>query len=245
MKYINSEDDSMEDYGYISENIENIRKNIDAACKRSGRDPKDVLLLAVSKTVDVDRIKVAVDSGLNSLGENRVQEIMEKYEPMGENVKWHLIGHLQTNKVKYIIDKVELIHSVESIKLAEEINKQAKKHNLVMDVLVEVNMADEESKFGVKPEETESFIRELALMDNIRVRGLMTVAPNVENGEENRVYFRNMKQLLVDINAKNINNINMDILSMGMTGDYETAVEEGATIVRVGTGIFGKRDYTK
>ena len=198
----------MEDYGYISENIENIRKNIDAACKRSGRDPKDVLLLAVSKTVDVDRIKVAVDCGLNSLGENRVQEIMEKYEPMGENVKWHLIGHLQTNKVKYIIDKVELIHSVESIKLAEEINKQAKKHNLVMDVLVEVNMADEESKFGVKPEETESFIRELALMDNIRVRGLMTVAPNVENGEENRVYFRNMKQLLVDINAKNINNIN-------------------------------------
>ena len=235
----------MEDYGYISENIENIRKNIDAACKRSGRDPKDVLLLAVSKTVNVDRIKVAVDCGLNSLGENRVQEIMEKYEPMGENVKWHLIGHLQTNKVKYIIDKVELIHSVESIKLAEEINKQAKKHNLVMDVLVEVNMADEESKFGVKPEETESFIRELALMDNIRVRGLMTVAPNVENGEENRVYFRNMKQLLVDINAKNINNINMDILSMGMTGDYETAVEEGATIVRVGTGIFGKRDYTK
>lgn len=235
----------MEDYGYISENIENIRKNIDAACKRSGRDPKDVLLLAVSKTVDVDRIKVAVDCGLNSLGENRVQEIMEKYEPMGENVKWHLIGHLQTNKVKYIIDKVELIHSVESIKLAEEINKQAKKHNLVMDVLVEVNMADEESKFGVKPEETESFIRELALMDNIRVRGLMTVAPNVENGEENRVYFRNMKQLLVDINAKNINNINMDILSMGMTGDYETAVEEGATIIRVGTGIFGKRDYTK
>lgn len=235
----------MEDYGYISENIENIRKNIDAACKRSGRDPKDVLLLAVSKTVDVDRIKVAVDCGLNSLGENRVQEIMEKYEPMGENVKWHLIGHLQTNKVKYIIDKVELIHSVESIKLAEEINKQAKKHNLVMDVLVEVNMADEESKFGVKPEKTESFIRELALMDNIRVRGLMTVAPNVENGEENRVYFRNMKQLLVDINAKNINNINMDILSMGMTGDYETAVEEGATIVRVGTGIFGKRDYTK
>ena len=235
----------MEDYGYISENIENIRKNIDAACKRSGRDPKDVLLLAVSKTVDVDRIKVAVDCGLNILGENRVQEIMEKYEPMGENVKWHLIGHLQTNKVKYIIDKVELIHSVESIKLAEEINKQAKKHNLVMDVLVEVNMADEESKFGVKPEETESFIRELALMDNIRVRGLMTVAPNVENGEENRVYFRNMKQLLVDINAKNINNINMDILSMCMTGDYETAVEEGATIVRVGTGIFGKRDYTK
>ena len=233
----------MEDYGYISENIENIRKNIDAACKRSGRDPKDVLLLAVSKTVDVDRIKVAVDCGLNSLGENRVQEIMEKYEPMGENVKWHLIGHLQTNKVKYIIDKVELIHSVESIKLAEEINKQAKKHNLVMDVLVEVNMADEESKFGVKPEETESFIRELALMDNIRVRGLMTVAPAVENEEENRKYFRQMKQLLVDINSKKIDNVNMTELSMGMTGDYEVAIEEGATIVRIGTGVFGARHY--
>lgn len=235
----------MEDYSYILKNIDDIKKNIDAAAKRAGRNPEDILLLAVSKTVDVPRIKVAVDCGLTSLGENRVQEIMEKYEPMGENIKWHLIGHLQTNKVKYIIDKVELIHSVESIKLAEEIDKQAKKHNVVADILVEINMADEESKFGIKPTDAESFITEISKFDNIRVRGLMTVAPNVEKGEENRVYFRNMKQLLVDINAKNINNINMDILSMGMTGDYETAVEEGATIVRVGTGIFGKRDYSK
>ncbi len=235
----------MEDYSYILKNIDDIKKNIDAAAKRAGRNPEDILLLAVSKTVDVPRIKAAVDCGLTSLGENRVQEIMEKYEPMGENIKWHLIGHLQTNKVKYIIDKVELIHSVESIKLAEEIDKQAKKHNVVADILVEINMADEESKFGIKPTDAESFITEISKFDNIRVRGLMTVAPNVEKGEENRVYFRNMKQLLVDINAKNINNINMDILSMGMTGDYETAVEEGATIVRVGTGIFGKRDYSK
>lgn len=233
----------MKNYNYISENIKEIRANIDEAAVRSGRDPKDVLLLAVSKTVDVPRIKAAVDCGLNELGENRVQEIMEKYEPMGDGVKWHLIGHLQTNKVKYIIDKVKLIHSVESLKLAEEINKQAQKHNLTADVLVEVNMAKEESKFGIAPEDTEKFIKELANFGNIRVRGLMTVAPDVENGEENRVYFRNMRQLLVDINAKKINNINMDILSMGMTGDYITAVEEGATIVRVGTGIFGKRNY--
>ena len=235
----------MNDYGFVAENIAEIRNNIEIAAKRAGRNPEDILLLAVSKTMEVPRIKAAVECGLNELGENRVQEIMEKYEPMGENVKWHLIGHLQTNKVKYIIDKVVLIHSVESLKLAEEINKQAKKHNVVADVLVEINMAKEDSKFGIMPEDAESFIRELSELDGIRVRGLMTVAPFVENGEENRIYFRNMKQLLVDINAKNINNINMDVLSMGMTGDYMTAIEEGATIVRVGTGIFGERDYSK
>ena len=233
----------MSEYGFVSENIANVRKNVEAAAKRAGRDPKEILLLAVSKTMEVPRIKAAVECGLNSLGENRVQEIMEKYEPMGPDVKWHLIGHLQTNKVKYIIDKVELIHSVESLKLAEEIDKQAKKHGLVADILVEINMAKEESKFGIMPEEAESFITELSKLENIRVRGIMTVAPFVENAEDNRVYFRNMKQLLVDINAKKINNINMDTLSMGMTGDYEVAIEEGATIVRVGTGIFGKRDY--
>ena len=235
----------MDDYGYIAENIKEIRANIDEAERRSGREPKDVLLLAVSKTVEVSKIKAAVECGLDELGENRVQEIMEKYEPMGPDVKWHLIGHLQTNKVKYIIDKVKLIHSLESLKLAEEIDKQAKKHEITADVLVEINMAREESKFGILPEQAEEFIRELANLGNIRVRGLMTVAPFVENGEENRVYFRNMKQLLVDINAKKINNITMDILSMGMTGDYITAVEEGATIVRVGTGIFGSRNYNK
>lgn len=235
----------MNEYEFVSENIAEIRKNIEEAAKKVGRDPNEILLLAVSKTMEVPRIKAAVDCGLTELGENRVQEIMEKYEPMGENVKWHLIGHLQTNKVKYIIDKVKLIHSVESLKLAQEIDKQAKKHNMVAEILVEINMAKEESKFGIMPEEAESFIVELSKLDNIRVRGLMTVAPFVENGEDNRVYFRNMRQLLVDINAKNINNINMDVLSMGMTGDYITAIEEGATIVRVGTGIFGKRDYSK
>lgn len=235
----------MPEYEYISENIKQIRENIDSAAKRVGRDPSEILLLAVSKTVEVPKIKAAVADGLDELGENRVQEIMEKYEPMGPEVKWHLIGHLQTNKVKYIIDKVKLIHSVESLKLAEEIDKQAKKHGVVADILVEINMAKEESKFGIMPEDALEFIKSLSTLENIRVRGLMTVAPFVENGEENRVYFRNMKKLLVDINDKNINNINMDVLSMGMTGDYVTAVEEGATIIRVGTGIFGKRNYNK
>ena len=229
--------------GYIHQNIDDIKQKIKAAALKADRNPDDILLLAVSKTVDVPKIQTAVDYGLCELGENRVQEIMDKYDKIN-NVKWHLIGHLQTNKVKYIIDKVDMIHSVESIKLAEEINKQAAKHNVVVDVLVEVNVAKEESKFGIDINDVESFIEELANYDNIRARGLMTVAPFVENPEENRFYFKNMKQLLVDINEKNINNGTMDVLSMGMTGDYEVAIEEGATIIRVGTGIFGKRNYS-
>ena len=228
---------------YIKENIENVERKIQAACDRSGRKREDVLLLAVSKTIDVPRIKEAVECGLTSLGENKVQEIMDKYEPMGEGVKWHLIGHLQTNKVKYIIDKVELIHSVDSLKLAEEISKRAKAKGITANILLEINAASEESKFGLKPEECEEAVREISVLDNIKIRGLMTVAPNVENPEENRIYFKQMKQLLVDINAKKIDNVNMDVLSMGMTGDYEVAIEEGATIVRVGTGIFGARVY--
>lgn len=228
---------------YIKENIENVERKIQAACDRSGRKREDVLLLAVSKTIDVPRIKEAVECGLTSLGENKVQEIMDKYEPMGEGVKWHLIGHLQTNKVKYIIDKVELIHSVDSLKLAEEISKRAKAKGITANILLEINAAGEESKFGLKPEECEEAVREISVLDNIKIRGLMTVAPNVENPEENRIYFKQMKQLLVDINAKKIDNVNMDVLSMGMTGDYEVAIEEGAKIVRVGTGIFGARVY--
>ena len=233
----------------ISENIKAVEAKVAAAAERSGRKREDILLLAVSKTKPVETIREAVESGLLALGENKVQEIMEKYEPMaayapeGERIHWHLIGHLQTNKVKYIIDKVDMIHSVDSRKLADEIEKRAAAAGRVMDILVEVNMADEESKFGVKPEETEAFLRELAGMEHIRVRGLMTVAPFVENQEENREYFRQMRELLVDMNAKKIDNIEMDMLSMGMTGDYEVAIEEGATIVRVETGIFGERIY--
>lgn len=229
--------------GTIQQNIAEVEKRVADAAARAGRKREDVLLLAVSKTKPVELIKEAVACGLTSLGENKVQEIMEKYEPIGPGVHWHLIGHLQTNKVKYIIDKVDMIHSVESLRLAEEINKRAAAKDLVMDILVEVNMADEESKFGVKPEEVEAFLHDLSQLPNIRVRGLMTVAPFVENPEENRVYFRKMRELLVDMNGKKIDNINMDTLSMGMTGDYEVAIEEGATIVRVGTGIFGERFY--
>lgn len=228
---------------YIKENIEAVEKRVAAACERSGRKREEVLLLAVSKTIDVPRIKEAVECGLTSLGENKVQEIMDKYEPMGEGVKWHLIGHLQTNKVKYIIDKVELIHSVDSFKLAEEISKRAKAKGITANILLEVNAAGEESKFGIKPEDCEQAVREISALENIKVRGLMTVAPFVENPEENRPYFRQMRELLIDINNKKIDNVNMDILSMGMTGDFEVAIEEGATIVRVGTGIFGARVY--
>ncbi len=227
----------------IKENIENINAKIEAACQRSGRKREEVLFLVVSKTIDVPRIKEAVACGMTSLGENKVQEIMDKYEPMGEGIKWHLIGHLQTNKVKYIIDKVELIHSVESIKLAEEISKRAVAKGVTANILLEVNVAGEESKFGIKPEECEQMVREISAMPNIVIKGLMTVAPAVENEEENRKYFRQMKQLLVDINSKKIDNVNMTELSMGMTGDYEVAIEEGATIVRIGTGVFGARHY--
>ena len=229
--------------GEIQQNIIDIEQRITAAAQKSGRKREDILLLAVSKTIDVTRIKQAEDCGLKELGENRVQEILEKYDTMGKDVCWHLIGHLQTNKVKYIINKVKMIHSVESIKLAEEIDKRAKQSNVIMDILVEVNIADEQSKFGVTPKETLSFIKNIAFLDNIRIKGLMTVAPFVDNPEENRDCFRRMRQLLVDINAEKIDNVNMNVLSMGMSNDFEVAIEEGATIVRVGTNIFGKRVY--
>lgn len=227
----------------IADNIKEVEEKIKAAAYRSGRKREDILLLAVSKTIDIPRIKEACACGLKELGENKVQEIMDKYESMGNDIKWHLIGHLQTNKVKYIIDKVKLIHSVDSFKLAEEINKRAGLKNIKSDILIEVNIANEESKFGVSVENTEELIRSISILPNICIKGLMTVAPFVENSEENRHYFKRLKELLVDINGKNIDNVSMSILSMGMTSDYEVAIEEGANIVRVGTGIFGKRIY--
>lgn len=227
----------------IKENIEFINKKIGEAAVKSGRKREDITFVVVSKTIDVPRIKEAVETGENNLGENKVQEIMDKYEPMGEGIKWHLIGHLQTNKVKYIIDKVELIHSVDSLKLAEEISKRAAQHDLIAEILLEINIANEESKFGINPKDAEEIALEISKLPNIVIKGLMTVAPFVENAEENRVYFKQMKQLLVDINSKKIDNVYMDVLSMGMTGDYEVAIEEGATMVRVGTGVFGARIY--
>ena len=175
--------------------------------------------------------------------ESEVQELCEKYEELPKHLHWHMIGHLQRNKVKYIVDKAELIHSVDSLRLAQEINKEAIKKELTVNILVEVNVAEEESKFGVGVEETEDLIREIAKLSNIKVQGLMTIAPYVENPEENRGVFRTLKKLAVDIKMKNIDNVRMDVLSMGMTGDYQVAIEEGATMVRVGTGIFGERNY--
>ena len=208
-----------------------------------GHLPEGVELVAISKYHPNEYILPAYEAGQRIFGESHEQELRQKVETLPKDIQWHFIGHLQTNKVKYIIDKVDMIHSVESLKLAEEIEKRAAQKDIVMDILIEVNMAAEESKFGVKPEDTEALLREIAKMQHIRVRGLMTVAPFVENQEENREVFRQMRELLVDMNGKKIDNIKMDTLSMGMTGDYEVAIEEGATIVRVGTGIFGERYY--
>ena len=229
----------------IKENLDDIKARIKKAAEVSGRTEDDILLLGVTKTVDVERIQNLMDCGVKTLGENRVQELLSKYDIIGADAEWHLIGSLQTNKVKYIIDKVKLIHSVESIKLAEEIDRQAKKHNKIMEILIEINIANEESKHGIAPEKVDEFICEISKFDNIVIKGFMTVAPFVENPQDNRKYFAQMRKIFIDNKAKNVDNINIEFLSMGMTNDYEVAIEEGANIVRIGTGIFGKRDYSK
>ena len=225
----------------VSENLEQVKANIEAACKRVGRDPKDVRLVAVSKTKPISLIEEAIKAGQDTFGENKVQEMCDKMEGLPDNIKWHMIGHLQRNKVKYIAGKVELIHSVDSIRLAKQISDEAQKQSIEIPVLLEVNVAREESKFGFFTEETEDACREISKVPGFRVKGLMTSAPFVENAEDNRKYFKKLYELAVDIQSKNIDNISMRELSMGMTGDYVVAVEEGATIVRVGTGIFGSR----
>ncbi len=227
----------------IRENYQAVEQKVCEACKRSKRAREEVTLIAVSKTKPVSMIQEAIKAGATVFGENKVQELCEKYEELPKHLHWHMIGHLQRNKVKYIVDKAELIHSVDSLRLAQEINKEAIKKELTVNILVEVNVAEEESKFGVGVEETEDLIREIAKLSNIKVQGLMTIAPYVENPEENRGVFRTLKKLAVDIKKKNIDNVRMDVLSMGMTGDYQVAIEEGATMVRVGTGIFGERNY--
>ena len=227
----------------ITENLEQVRKNIDEACRMAGRDPKEVTLIAVSKTKPVSMLKEAYDAGARCFGENKVQEIMDKHPQLPEDIQWHMIGHLQRNKVKYIVDKVSMIHSVDSLRLAQTIEQEAAKHNVCVPVLLEVNVAQEESKFGLKMDEVLPLIETIADFPHIKVQGLMTIAPYVENAEDNRDFFRQLKKLSVDIEAKNINNVSMSVLSMGMTGDYQVAVQEGATMVRVGTGIFGERNY--
>ena len=225
----------------IRENLQVVQKNIKAACARSGRSETSVKLIAVSKTKPVAMLWEAYEAGCRDFGENKVQELIEKYEQMPKDIRWHMIGHLQRNKVKYIVDKVWLIHSVDSLRLAEEISKEAVRKNVKVSILVEVNVAGEESKFGVTTQDAVSLVEEIAKLPNIVIKGLMTIAPYVENSEENRLYFAKLMQIYVDIIHKNIDNVFMEELSMGMTGDYEVAIEEGATYVRVGTGIFGER----
>ena len=227
----------------VAENLAQVQKNIEESCGNVNRDPGEVTLIAVSKTKPVEMLREAYDAGARVFGENKVQEIVDKYDHMPSDVKWHMIGHLQRNKVKYIVDKVAMIHSVDSFRLAETIEKEAAKKNVTVPILIEVNVAQEESKYGLKPEEVLPFIEEIADFSHIQIKGLMTIAPYVENAEENREIFRELKKLSVDIAAKNINNVTMSVLSMGMTGDYMVAVQEGATMVRVGTGIFGARNY--
>jgi len=227
----------------LIENLVSVEERVAAACNRAGRDRNEVTLIAVSKTKPVEDLQVIYDQGVRNFGENKVQELTEKIPEMQSDIKWHLIGHLQRNKVKYIVDKVELIHSVDSYRLAEEINIQAKKKNITVPILIEVNAANEVTKFGVKLEETEQLCREISQLENVHIMGLMTIAPNVVVSEENRQIFHKIKDLSVDIANKNIDNVDMRIISMGMTNDFEVAIEEGATLVRVGTAIFGERNY--
>lgn len=227
----------------LKENLANVEKNIEQACKNAGRSRDEVTLIAVSKTKPVEMLQEIYDENIRDFGENKVQELCSKMGQLPSDIRWHMIGHLQRNKVKYIVGKVELIHSVDTYRLAEEINIQAKKQNVIVPILVEVNIAREESKFGISAEDAILLVEEISKLENIRIKGLMTIAPYVENPEDNRLYFRKIKQLSVDITNKNIDNVFMEILSMGMTGDYMVAIEEGATMVRVGTGIFGERNY--
>lgn len=227
----------------ISENYKKCLSSVKKKANEYGFDSNNITLIAVSKTKPIPDLLEAYNAGARDFGENKVQEIVEKYDKLPNDVRWHMIGHLQTNKVKYIIDKVWAIHSVDSLKLAEVISKEAAKHKLTMPIFIEVNVADEETKFGVKVDELPDFIDKIKNLPNISIMGLMTVAPYVDNPEENRQHFVTLKQLSVDISRKNIDNRYGNLLSMGMTNDFEVAISEGSNFVRVGTGIFGKREY--
>ena len=230
----------------IRDNLNEVRQNIALHCKAIGRDPSEVTLIAVSKTKPLSMVQEAMEAGQTVFGENKVQEMCEKHESLKSDqpVEWHLIGHLQSNKVKKAVSVATLIHSVDSVSLAKEIDKQAEKLGKIQDILLEVNVAEEESKFGFNLQQAEEAVPEILNMKNIRLRGFMTVAPFTEDAEDNRKYFRSLKQLMVDINAKYIDNKNINVLSMGMSGDYKVAIAEGATYIRVGTSIFGERDYS-
>lgn len=229
---------------YIEENLSVVNANIKRACEKIGKDPSEITLISVSKTIDEDIINESIKLGVTAIGENKVQEIQRKYDNI-DPVDWHLIGHLQSNKVKYIIDKVTLIHSVDSLKLATEISKRAKSHEITANVLVQINVAKEEQKSGIDTKEFYDLLNEIDKLENIKVKGLMNIAPFDLDAENIRKYFKEMKDIFDSVKNNTYNNIEMKYLSMGMTNDYEIAIEEGANVIRVGTGIYGKRDYTK
>ena len=227
----------------LAKNYNAVKENIKKACEQAGRSQEEVTLLAVSKTKPVDMLMDVYHAGARDFGENKVQELVDKIPQLPSDIRWHLIGHLQRNKVKYIVDKACLIHSVDSLRLAEEISSQALKKQVDVNILVEINIALEESKFGISREAAVSLVEMIAALPGIHIRGLMTIAPYVEDPEENRIYFRKMKELSVDIAEKNIDNVSMDILSMGMSSDYYEAILEGANMVRIGSALFGNRIY--
>ncbi|MER0283713.1 MULTISPECIES: YggS family pyridoxal phosphate-dependent enzyme [unclassified Clostridioides] len=232
--------------GSIKDNLSEIRSKIEKAAKKVNRDSEEITLLAVTKTVDVDLVNEAMNEGITSVGENKPQELARKYDIIGDKLNWHLIGTLQTNKVKYIIDKVCMIHSLDRIALCEEIQKRAEQINREIDCLIQVNISKEESKHGLDKDEVIDFVKEVSeKYKNIKIKGLMTMAPFVEDENEIRGVFKGLKDLSTQIKELNIPNVEMDALSMGMSHDYEIAIEEGATIVRVGTSIFGERNYNK
>ena len=225
----------------VQEHLKGVRERIEAACRRAGRNPREVTLIAVSKTKPAQMVQEAYEAGARDFGENKVQEILEKKPALPQDIRWHMIGHLQRNKVHQVLGQAVLIHSVDSLRLAHQIQMEAEKKGLEADILLEVNVAKEESKFGFFLEDAEEAIRQIAKLSRVHIKGLMTIAPFVENPEENRGIFQKLYQFSVDIAAKNIDNVTMDVLSMGMSNDFEVAIEEGATMVRVGTSIFGAR----
>ena len=225
----------------VRENLAQVRKHMEEACRRAGRQTDEVTLIAVSKTKPGSMLMEAPKAGARDVGENKVQEILEKRPEIPADARFHMIGHLQRNKVRQVIDQVTLIHSVDSLRLAEQIEHEAAKKELHVNILLEVNVAREESKFGFFLEEVEAALREISKYPHITVKGLMTIAPYVEDPEENRDIFKKLHQVFIDMKSKNIDNSNMSVLSMGMTGDYQVAIEEGSTMIRVGTGIFGAR----
>ena len=225
----------------IRDHLNEVRENIQKACEKAGRSPQEVTLIAVSKTKPLFMLEEAYEAGARDFGENKVQEILEKHPKMPEDARFHMIGHLQRNKVKQVLPHAVLIHSVDSCRLAEQISQEAGKLGITAKILLEVNVAKEESKFGMMPEDVEEMAGQIAALPHLQIEGLMTIAPFVDDPEKNRPVFRKLYQLSVDIKKKNIDNVNMGVLSMGMTGDYQVAVEEGSTMIRVGTGIFGAR----